>query len=90
MTQEATVAGWLVQVTLPSEPIDSGEVVGAAKAIPERFKFFNVAISLGAEAAEAVKMKMGANGTARIRLIRPLSEADLEAANLKPDDVKPA
>jgi len=79
MTDKASAAGWVVQVStqVPTE--------GAP-----RFEFFNVAISAADKAIEATKKKSGAADTALIATVRQLTSPEIASIDLRAGEVKPA
>jgi hypothetical protein len=79
MTDEASAAGWVVEIT--RSPKDIGETFQTA--------YFEVAIKNVVEAVEAAKRKSGFEG-ATGRTVRPLSAGELEWLRLKSGEVKPA
>ena len=67
MTDEASPAGWVVQVTAP----DGGE--------PPVFAFYNVAVRDYDKAVELVRMRLGVT-IARVSVVRPLTAGELATA----------
>ncbi len=78
MSDKASLAGWVVQVTVP----DGGE--------PPVFAFYNVAVADAARAVEAVRKRLGATAVDRVLTVRPLTAGELAAAKVKSGEVKPA
>jgi hypothetical protein len=89
LTNEKAVAGWLIQMTIARSPTEEADTVGSTRTAPRRFKFFNVAISSAEEAVAAVRTKERAAEDVNIRPIRVLSEAEVDALSLMPNEVKP-
>ncbi len=89
MKDEKTVAGWVVQVTIPGTAqslLWRGPVVAG----PSSFQFFNVAIGSAEAAIEAVRQKIGASQDTSVTVVRLLSVAELAAAGLRSGQIKPA
>ena len=78
MTDKASPAGWVVQVTPP----DGGE--------PPVFAFYNVAIGNADNAVQVVRKRSGATAADRVYAVRPLSATEVAAIKLKIGEVKPA
>ena len=78
MTDKASPAGWVVQVTAQ----DNG---GAPS-----FAFFNVAVGNADKAVEVVRKRLGAAEGDRVYAVRPLSASEVAAIKLKSGEVKPA
>ena len=92
MTDKASAAGWVVQLTIPGEPIVLAE--GSRWRTPvstaPTFQFFNVAISSADKAVEAARKKAGASDDAPMRVVRELSSAEIASINLRAGEAKPA
>jgi hypothetical protein len=98
MTDKASPAGWVVQVTIaapPSPPPKEGaRWVGNKMPGAPSFEYFNVAIVDPGEAVEATmkylaKIKADA-GVGDVSTARKLSSAEVDALRLKAGEVKPA
>jgi hypothetical protein len=92
MTDKASAAGWVVQLTIPGEPIVLAE--GSRWRTPvstaPTFQFFNVAISSEDKAVEAARKKAGALPEAPMRVVRALSSAEIASIDLRAGEAKPA
>lgn len=96
MTDKALPDGWVVEVSIPSEPEERNagtpwrppSMPGSG---PPSFEYFNVAIAAPDKAVEAttkyrgVEAKVGAMSVAR-----KLSSAEIAVLSLKVGEVKPA
>ena len=78
MADNASSAGWVVQVTAP----DGGE--------PPVFAFYNVAVRDYDKAVEVVRKLSGATTADRVYAVRSLSALEVAAIKLKSGEVKPA
>ena len=86
MTTKTTTAGWVVQLTILGLP-DEGkpnEVSGST------FEFFNVAEKQPEQAIETARKTASAASQAPMRVVRPLSSAEIDALRLRPGQAKPA
>jgi hypothetical protein len=93
MTDKASPAGWVVQVTTPA-PLAQSEVrwVGPVASAPPSFKYFNVAIADPNKAIQAT-LKHLAKAEAEdgeTRVVRELSSREVDALSLTVGEVKPA
>jgi hypothetical protein len=98
MTDKASPAGWVVQVTMaapPPPPSKKGaRWVGGNMPDAPSFEYFNVAIANPGEAVEATtkylaKIKADV-GDGDASTVRQLSSAEVAALGLKSGEVKPA
>ena len=80
MTDKASHAGWVVEVTRTATAI--GEATQIAH--------FDVAIKNDLEAVAAAKRKSGFVGGASGRTVRPLSSDEIEFMHLKAGEVRPS
>jgi hypothetical protein len=93
MTEKASPAGWVVQVTIqaPLAPQITRWIGKVALAAPS-FKYFNVAISTPSEAIEATSKHLAGaslvDGTTCV--VRELSSREIAALSLEAGEVKPA
>ncbi len=92
MSETATAAGWVVQLTIPGLPRIPAE--GAkwrpAETMAPTFQFFNVAIGSADKAVEAARKKAGASDEAVMRVVRALSASELDSIKLRTGEAKPA
>jgi hypothetical protein len=92
MSETATAAGWVVQLTIPGLPRIPAE--GAkwrpAETMAPTFQFFNVAIGSADKAVEAARKKTGASDEAVMRVVRALSASELDSIKLRTGEAKPA
>ncbi len=77
MTDKASPAGWVVQVTAP----DDSE--------PPVFVFYNVAVRDYDKAVEFVRMRLGVT-IARVSVVRPRTAGELATAKVKNGELKAA
>jgi hypothetical protein len=98
MTDRASPAGWVVQVTLAAPPPppskEGARWVGDKMPGAPSFEYFNVAIVNPDQAIEATtkylaKIKADA-GVGGASTVRKLSSAEVDALRLKAGEVKPA
>ena len=97
MTDKASPAGWVVQVTIASSPPQSKEGaqwIGDKMPAAPSFEYFNVAIANPDKAIEATtkylaKRKVGPEAVAP-STVRELSSAEVAALRLQAGEVKPA
>jgi hypothetical protein len=98
MTEKASPAGWVVQVTFaaPPPPPSKEGVRWVGNKMPDApsFEYFNVAIASPGEAVEATtkylaKIKADV-GVGDPSTVRQLSSAEVAALGLKSGEVKPA
>lgn len=92
MSEKASAAGWVVQLTIPGLPIVPTE---GAKWRPTMnssptFQFFNVAIGSADKAVEAARKKAGAAEDAAMRVVRELSATEIDFIKLRAGEVQPA
>src|SRR5262245_27805177 len=98
MTDKASPAGWVVQVTIPAPTAPSSQegawwkgpqVLGAPS-----FEYCNVAIASPDKAVEATRKYLGKakadKGVVDARTVRKLSSAEVAALGLKAGGVRPA
>jgi hypothetical protein len=94
MTDKATPAGWVVQVTVPAPLATPGTTrwVGPVALAAPSFKYFNVAIAAPNKAIEATAKHLAkAEGAdAEMSVVRGLSPGEIAALSLKAGEVKPA
>ena len=94
MTDKATPAGWVVQLTIPAQPSEdaSSRWVGRLGLGPPIFRYFNVAIAAPFKAIEATREHLAATEDKdhEMSVVRGLSEPEISALNLNAGDVKPA
>jgi hypothetical protein len=92
MTEKTTAAGWVVQLTTPGSPIvqPEGSKWRPTVISSPTFQFFNVAIGSADKAVAAVRKKLGASEEAPMRVVRPLSAAEVDSIALRAGDTKPA
>jgi hypothetical protein len=97
MTDKASPAGWVVQVTIPKKPDDRladapwRPPIMAADA--PSFQYFNVAIAAPGKAIEATANHLASNPEAKtweMSVVRKLSPAEIAALSLEVGEVKPA
>jgi hypothetical protein len=86
MTAETTPAGWVVQLTTLGLPVEGkpDEVPGST------FQFFNVAEKQPEQAIEIARKTASAASQAPMRVVRPLSSAEIGALRLRPGQAQPA
>jgi hypothetical protein len=94
MTEKATPAGWVVQVTVPA-PImpaksEATRWLGPAVLSAPSFKYFNVAIAAANKAIEATAKHMDKAEEAEMCVVRGLSPREIAALRLAAGEVKPA
>jgi hypothetical protein len=94
MTDKASPAGWVVQVTTPP-PIAPSSIrwIGAAVLSAPSFQYFNVAIADPNKAIEATSRHLAKpeHGETRVvSVVRKLSAREIDALNLTAGEVKPA
>ena len=91
MTDKASPAGWVIQVTIPAKPRDPGAPWRASKVLgPPSFQYFNVAIADFNKAVAATMKRSGATEESDVAAVRSLSSREIVALNLKTGEVKPA
>jgi hypothetical protein len=92
MSDKASAAGWVVQMTIPGVPIiqAEGSPWRAAMSTAPTFQFFNVAIGSADKAVEAARKKAGASSDAAMRVVRELSAAEIASINLRAGEAQPA
>jgi hypothetical protein len=94
MTDKASPAGWVVQLTIPALPSEDARSrwVGRLGLGPPSFRYFNVAIAAPFKAIEATKEHLaGSEDKDReMSVVRGLSEPEIAALNLNVGEVKPA
>ena len=79
MTDKASPAGWVVQVST-QEPGEG----------PPKFSYFNVAVDAADKAVDAAKKKTKAADNTHISTVRGLSSPELASLDIRPGEVKPA
>jgi hypothetical protein len=92
MSEKATAAGWVVQLTIPGLPIipiEGAKWRPAMNSAPT-FQFFNVAIGSADKAVEAARKKAGADEEAVMGVVRQLSATEIDFIKLRAGDVQPA
>jgi len=91
MTDKASPAGWVVQVTTPA-PIapSSTQWIGAVVLSAPSFQYFNVAIADPNKAIEATSRHLAKTEHGETRVVRKLSAREIDALNLTAGEVKPA
>jgi hypothetical protein len=94
MTDKASPAGWVVQVTIPAPPQEDTRWTAARMSRAPSHKYYNVAIANPDKAIEATTKylaKINADaGDDDPRTVRELSSAEVAALGLKAGEVKPA
>ena len=92
MSDKASPAGWVVQVTTPGKPSLTRSPSGRLSAIlgAPSFKYFNVAIVAAAKAMEATTKHLADAEDRDTSVVRALSAAEIAALGLNPGDVVPA
>ena len=97
MSDKASPAGWVVQVTIPAPapaPLapQSTRWIGKAVLDAPSFKYFNVAISTPSKAVEATSRHLAGDGAVdeHTRVVRELSAKEVDALSLQAGEVKPA
>ena len=91
MTEKASPAGWVVQVTTQGKPSLTPSASGRLSSIlgAPSFQYFNVAIAGAVKAVEAATRFADAEGK-ESRVVRGLSTEEIAVLSLKPGEVKPA
>jgi hypothetical protein len=94
MTDKASPAGWVVQLTIPvqaSEDVQS-RWVGRPGLGPPIFRYFNVAIAVPLQAIEATREHLAGteDKDREMSVVRGLSQPEIVALSLNVGDVKPA
>ena len=90
MTDKASPAGWVIQVTTPGPPsVGLGGRRAGALGAPS-FKYFNVAVADFNKAVVAATKHSGATGETDVAAVRSLSSREIAALNLKTGEVKSA
>ena len=92
MTDKTSPAGWVVQLTIPGEPIIlvEGSRWRTPMSTAPTFHFFNVAIGSPEKALEAARKTAGASDEAPVRVVRALSSSEIASINLPAGEAKPA
>jgi hypothetical protein len=97
MTDKASPAGWVAQVTIPGKPdvrlADAPWRPPIMAAGAPLFQYFNVAISAPDKAIEATAKHLENSPEAEtweISVVRKLSAAEIAALSLEAGEVKPA
>jgi hypothetical protein len=98
MTDKASPAGWVVQVTVQAQPTAATETgvrwIGPSLLGAPSFEYFNVAIASPDEAIEATTKYLAKGKTDAADIdastARELSSAEVAALGLKAGEVKPA
>jgi len=97
MTDKASPAGWVVQVTIPKKPdvrlADAPWRPPIMAAGAPSFQYFNVAIAVPDKAIEATAKHLANSPEAEtweISVVRKLSPAEIAALSLGAGEVKPA
>jgi len=93
MTDKVSPAGWVVQATIAAPLTEGGsQWLGTTAPSAPAFQYFNVAIAAPDAAIEATAKQLAeAEAQAvEMRVVRPLSSAEIVAAGLKSGEAKPA
>ena len=94
MTDKATPAGWVVQLTIPVPVSENAQSrwVGRPSLGPPIFRYFNVAIAAPFKAIEATREHLAGteDKDREMSVVRGLSEPEIAALSLNVGDVKPA
>ena len=94
MTDKASPAGWVVQLTIPAPASEDAQSrwVGRPSFGPPSFRYFNVAIAVPFEAIEATREHLAEteDKDREMSVVRGLSEPEIVALSLNVGDVKPA
>jgi hypothetical protein len=95
MTDKASPAGWVVQVTIAaSPPKEADRWIGAKLPDAPSFEYFNVGIADPGEAVQATAAYLAKGGTdvgsVPASAVRELSPAEVVALRLKAGEVRPA
>jgi hypothetical protein len=92
MSDKATPAGWVVQVTTPGEPSLNRSASGRLSAIlgAPAFEYFNVAIAAPVAAIEATTKQLTDRKDREARVVRSLSSEEIAVLRLKAGDVAAA
>jgi hypothetical protein len=97
MTDQASPAGWVAQVTIPGKPdarlADAPWRPPIMVAGAPSFQYFNVAIAAPDKAIEATAKHLANSPEAEtweISVVRKLSPAEIAALSLEAGEVKPA
>ena len=86
-----TPAGWVVQLTVPSDPKLRTEAANwPPVASSSTFQFYNVAEPSAAKAVDAARKKAGASADTPMRVVRALSPSEISALGLRSGQVKVA
>jgi hypothetical protein len=88
MTDKASPAGWVVQITIPGTA--TGIWRGSALEGAPSFQFFNVAVGAADKAIEVARKKAGASPEAPMRVVRQLSSAEIDSIGLRSGEAKAA
>jgi len=94
MTDKASPAGWVVQLTIPAQVSEDAQSrwVGRQGLGPPSFRYFNVAIAVPFKAIEATRVHLAGteDKDREMSVVRGLSEPEIVALGLNVGDVKPA
>ena len=98
MTDKASPAGWVVQVTIPPSIAppspESERWIGPPATAAPSFQYFNVATGDPDKAVEAARKHLARGKTVPedgdMRTVRALSSAEIGVLRLKSGEVKPA
>lgn len=92
MTDKASPAGWVIQITVPAPVAADGSArwIGAVALSAPSFQYFNVAIADSVKAVEATRKHASASKEAVLATVRPLSSVEIASIPLKAGEVKPA
>ena len=92
MTDKASPAGWVVQLTIPVPASEDARWVGRPGFGPPAFRYFNVAIAVPFKAIEATREHLAGteDKDREMSVVRGLSEREIVALSLNAGDVRPA
>jgi hypothetical protein len=90
MIEKPPPAGWVVQATIEAPRTEGSAWRGSAAPSAPSFQYFNVAIAASDKAVKATEIQLAGTKVLEVRVVRPLSQAEIAAAALKAGEAKPA
>jgi hypothetical protein len=90
MSDKTTLAGWVVQLTVPAPIADGTSWIGPVILGAPSMQYFNVAIADAETALEATRKHSGSNSDVIVEAVRALSAAEVATISLASGEVRRA